>query len=227
MIAACEVYSQWLVDSTQITSKQLTASQAVIQQEWFRVAGQKLSNPSQVEDYLNCFNELSPDLLAQVINLQDANGNTVLHYAVSHGNLEVVSLLLDAELCDVNLQNKAGYTALMLAALAEVQTDRQRKVVARLFSLGDVNGRASQAGQTALMLAVSHGRPDMVRLLLEEGAEVNCQDEDGSTALMCASEHGHTDIVKMLLAHPDCDPTLTDNVCTSDIVCLFAHVHPP
>jgi ankyrin repeat protein len=62
------------------------------------------------------------------------------------------------------------------------------------------------------MLAVSHGRHDMVRMLLEAGADVNCQDEDGSTALMCASEHGHADIVKLLLAHPDTDPTLTDNV---------------
>ena len=69
-----------------------------------------------------------------------------------------------------------------------------------------------QAGQTALMLAVSHGRQDMVGMLLECGANVNMQDEDGSTALMCASEHGHTDIVKMLLAQPDCDATLADNV---------------
>ena len=69
-----------------------------------------------------------------------------------------------------------------------------------------------QAGQTALMLAVSHGRADMVKMLLDVGASVNIQDEDGSTALMCASEHGHTEIVKMLLAHTECDPTLTDNV---------------
>ena len=62
------------------------------------------------------------------------------------------------------------------------------------------------------MLAVSHGRADMVKMLLEAGASVNTQDEDGSTALMCASEHGHTEIVKMLLAHTECDPTLTDNV---------------
>ena len=70
----------------------------------------------------------------------------------------------------------------------------------------------SQAGQTALMLAVSHGRSDMVSMLLASGAEVNMQDEDGSTALMCASEHGHQEIVKMLLAHPDTDASLTDNV---------------
>lgn len=69
-----------------------------------------------------------------------------------------------------------------------------------------------QHGQTALMLAVSHGRFDMVKLLLEAGADLNIQDTDGSTALMCAAEHGHADIVKYLLSQPDCDATLTDNV---------------
>jgi len=81
-----------------------------------------------------------------------------------------------------------------------------------------------QAGQTALMLAVSHGRLDMVRMLMEAGADVNMRDEDGSTALMCASEHGHTEIVKLLLAHPDIDPTLTDNVrllCYSHHNCSY------
>lgn len=69
-----------------------------------------------------------------------------------------------------------------------------------------------QAGQTALMLAVSHGRGDMVRALLSCGAQVNIRDDDGSTALMCACEHGHVDIVRQLLSVPGCDATLTDNV---------------
>lgn len=60
------------------------------------------------------------------------------------------------------------------------------------------------------MLAVSHGRKDMSKLLLDAGAAVNLQDEDGSTALMCAAEHGHTDIVRLLLAHPDCDSSIVD-----------------
>lgn len=69
-----------------------------------------------------------------------------------------------------------------------------------------------QAGQTALMLAVSHGRIDMVKALLACGADVNIQDDEGSTALMCASEHGHVEIVKLLLAQPGCNGTLEDNV---------------
>lgn len=69
-----------------------------------------------------------------------------------------------------------------------------------------------QAGQTALMLAVSHGRQEMVRALLECGADVNVQDDEGSTALMCACEHGRAEIVKLLLEQPGCDISIVDNV---------------
>lgn len=62
------------------------------------------------------------------------------------------------------------------------------------------------------MLAVSHGRADVVRALLACEADVNVQDEDGSTALMCACELGHKDIAALLLAVPSCDISLTDRV---------------
>lgn len=75
-----------------------------------------------------------------------------------------------------------------------------------------------QAGQTALMLAVSHGRQEMVRALLECGADVNVQDDEGSTALMCASEHGRAEIVKLLLEQDGCDISIVDNVS-----CLFLY----
>jgi len=62
------------------------------------------------------------------------------------------------------------------------------------------------------MLAASHGRSDMVELLLDAGADVNARDEEGSTALMCACEHGYTNIIQLLLSHPECDSTLADVV---------------
>lgn len=48
--------------------------------------------------------------------------------------------------CNVDHQNKAGYTALMLAALAAVEQEDDMTVVRRLFSMGNVNAKASQVG---------------------------------------------------------------------------------
>lgn len=41
-------------------------------------------------------------------------------------------------------QNKAGYTAVMLAALSAVKEEEDLLVVKKLFSLGNVNAKASQ-----------------------------------------------------------------------------------
>lgn len=67
-----------------------------------------------------------------------------MHYAVSHGNFDVVSILLDSKVCDINKPNKAGYTSVMLVSLAEVRSQTHASVVRRLFKLADVNIRAKQ-----------------------------------------------------------------------------------
>ncbi|XP_077476095.1 KN motif and ankyrin repeat domain-containing protein 2 [Stigmatopora argus] len=180
-------------------------------QEWLRVSCHKAADAAAVQAYVEAFAAVSPQLLEFIINMSDGNGNTALHYTVSHSNFPVVKLLLDTGLCNADKQNKAGYTAIMLTALAAFHSDGDLQTVLQLLRTGDVNAKASQAGQTALMLAVSHGRGDMVRALLSCGAQVNVRDEDGSTALMCACEHGHVDIVRQLLSVPGCDVTLTDN----------------
>ncbi|NWX55234.1 KANK3 protein, partial [Promerops cafer] len=186
------------------------SSNSLVLQEWFRLSSQKSSIPDMVANHLLAFAEVSPALLAHVVNLADGNGNTALHYSVSHSNFHIVWLLLDTGICNVDHQNKAGYTALMLAALAAVEQEEDMNVVRRLFSMGNVNAKASQAGQTALMLAVSHGRQEMVEALLACGADVNLQDEEGSTALMCACEHGRVETVKLLLAQPTCNVSIVD-----------------
>uniref|UniRef100_UPI0037E95E2B KN motif and ankyrin repeat domain-containing protein 1a n=1 Tax=Semicossyphus pulcher TaxID=241346 RepID=UPI0037E95E2B len=211
MSAACSVLKNHLSDPKTVSSKDVRACLNTVQHEWFRVSSQKAASAAMVEDYLGAFGGVSPAVLRHIVNMADGNGNTALHYSVSHSNFQVVKKLLDADVCNVNQQNKAGYTPIMLAALAAVETPKDMHIVEELFSKGDVNARASQAGQTGLMLAVSHGRMDMVRALLGHGADVNVQDDEGSTALMCASEHGHVEIVKLLLAQPGCDATLSDS----------------
>ena len=71
------------------------------------------------------------------------------------------------------------------------------------------------------MLAASHGRVAMVKLLLSCGADVNAQDRDGSTALMCACEHGHANIASLLLETGGCDTSLTDKVRSSGYTQTF------
>ena len=48
-----------------------------------------------------------------------------------------------------------------------------------------VDERTFSWGMTALMWASMKGDTELVRLLLDLGAEVNLRDEDGRTALMC------------------------------------------
>merc|ERR1719400_1119046 len=143
----------------------LTNAINIIQQEWFKTSSTKQSVPRVVEDYLDFFEEMSKEVLDQVVNLADVNGNTALHYSVSHGNFDVVSILLNSKVANPNILNKAGYTCTMLISLAQIKSETHASVIRRLFSVADVNIRASQHGQTALMLAVSHGRLDMAKLL--------------------------------------------------------------
>ncbi|XP_012576964.1 PREDICTED: KN motif and ankyrin repeat domain-containing protein 1 isoform X3 [Condylura cristata] len=237
MLSACNLLKNNINDPKALTSKDMRFCLNTLQHEWFRVSSQKSAVPAMVGDYIAAFEAISPDVLRHIINMADGNGNTALHYSVSHSNFEIVKLLLDADVCNVDHQNKAGYTPIMLAALAAVEAEKDMRVVEELFGCGDVNAKASQAGQTALMLAVSHGRIDMVKGLLACGADVNIQDDEGSTALMCASEHGHVEIVKLLLAQPGCNGHLEDNDGSTALsialeaghkdiaVLLYAHVN--
>ncbi|XP_048844686.1 KN motif and ankyrin repeat domain-containing protein 4-like [Brienomyrus brachyistius] len=184
---------------------------ATLYKEWFRVSSRRASRADTVALYLGQIGGATPSLLRVIVNLADGNGNTALHYSVSHGNFHIVKLLLDTGLCEVNQQNEAGYSAIMLAALAVADLPEDVGVAMQLMGLGDVNARAGQGGQTALMLAASHGRVAMVRPLLDCGADPSMRDHSGATALMCACEQGHTDVARVLLECAHCDVGVTDD----------------
>lgn len=48
----------------------------------------------------------------------------------------------------MNTQNVAGYTPIMLAALAAVENPEELRVVEQLFAKGDVNAKASKVTDT-------------------------------------------------------------------------------
>lgn len=210
LISACLALEKYLDNPNALSERELKVAYTTVLQEWLRLACRSDAHPELVRRHLVTFRAMSARLLDYVVNIADGNGNTALHYSVSHANFAVVRQLLDSGVCQVDKQNRAGYSPIMLTALAALKTQDDLETVLQLFRLGDVNAKASQAGQTALMLAVSHGRVDVVKALLACEADVNVQDDDGSTALMCACEHGHKELAGLLLAVPGCDIALTD-----------------
>ena len=79
-----------------------------LQHEWFRVSSQKSAIPAMVGDYIAAFEAISPEVLRHVINMADGNGNTALHYSVSHSNFEIVKMLLDAGMLAVPFSPPTG-----------------------------------------------------------------------------------------------------------------------
>ncbi|NWU90909.1 KANK4 protein, partial [Upupa epops] len=208
-LAGCQQLREHLSDAGTTGDEHLRPVLSTICQEWFQVSSHASSRREVVAEYLKALQAIESQLLALVVNLADRNGNTALHYSISHSNFPVAKLLLDTACC-LDVQNHAGYTAVMLTPLSAAETSEDMEVVMKLLKEGDVNLRAAQGGQTALMLGVSHERDDMVRALLSCQADVNLQDDEGTTALMVACRQGNTDIVKLLLAQPGCLVTLTD-----------------
>ncbi|CAL9686385.1 unnamed protein product [Knipowitschia caucasica] len=91
------------------------------------------------------------------------------------------------------------------------------KVHLARFILDALDGRIinskTENSRTPLMHAAClqdpSSRAKFTHLLLDRGAEVNCQDEDGRTALSLACEMGHLDVVKLLVQF-NADPDISD-----------------
>ncbi|XP_067112492.1 ankyrin repeat and MYND domain-containing protein 2-like [Osmerus mordax] len=85
--------------------------------------------------------------------------------------------------------------------LLQVIAAGDEQEVARLLGSNDVRVNClDEYGMTPLMHAAYKGKAEMCRLLLQHGADVNCNEHDyGYTALMFAGLSGNTDITIMIL----------------------------
>lgn len=103
------------------------ASSSLVLQEWFRLSSQKSSIPDTVANHLLAFAEVSPALLAHVVNLADGNGNTALHYSVSHSNFHIVWLLLDTGQCPPAPEISPGHHPTVLQVMSWPCQHRARR----------------------------------------------------------------------------------------------------
>lgn len=132
------------------------------------------------------------------INLQDNMKDNPFLYAGAEGLTEVLKLLIQAK-ADTKLTNRYGGSALIPAAeKGHVEN------VKLLLTETDVNvNHINNLGWTALLEAVilTNGGPkhqEIVKLLIEHGADVNIADKEGVTPLQHAKKRGFTEIASML-----------------------------
>ncbi|KAF7664451.1 hypothetical protein LDENG_00177050 [Lucifuga dentata] len=103
MFSACQALKMHMSNDTALSTKELDDCLRTLQHEWFSVSSQKSAVPDIVEDYLSTFRVISPSVLQHVANMTDDNGNTALHYSVSHSNFGVVKKLLKTG----NIENRS------------------------------------------------------------------------------------------------------------------------
>jgi ankyrin repeat protein len=107
---------------------------------------------------------------------------------------------------DINLKNKHGQTALMLASMYS-NTMSNNKIVQLLIDIGCNINIQDKKKNTALMLAAKYSHStstfDTVKLLINTGALLNIQSKNGHTALIEAITYSNTtsniETIKLLI----------------------------
>jgi len=125
------------------------------------------------------------------INAVDIDGDSALTCAVKGKHLEIVRLLLDAG-ADINLTVKYGRTALIFASFLGLE-----EIINLLLERKALLNVGIDA--TPLTGAMFRGHSNIVRLLLNAGANINHPSGNGRTVLMVAALKGDLDTVKLLL----------------------------
>lgn len=129
------------------------------------------------------------------IDLQDAEGKTVLMVALIKDKFDIFSFLLEHG-ANPNIPNNKGITVLHFAAYNE-----KEKFAKKVLEHGaDINAKLPN-GSTALMLACEKGDVFIVHLLLQRNADTEAQTATWGTAIMIAIRFEHIDIIKLLLSH--------------------------
>ncbi|WP_243018240.1 ankyrin repeat domain-containing protein [Candidatus Cardinium hertigii] len=164
------------------------------------------------------------------IKAADSGGKTILHWAVSSGNLQVVDLILkfaksrflpqdyQAYKDFINMKTKiaqdgsggcsAIYWAISPISLPTDKLESSLEIFKLLLDISEINGTDNQ-GYTLGHWAVVQGRNDIFKLLIKYGADFSIQDKKGRTVFHLAIEtikdtmHSNLDLANHLIDQED------------------------
>jgi quinoprotein dehydrogenase-associated probable ABC transporter substrate-binding protein len=161
------------------------------------------------------------------VNGMDLQGETPLHHALVQRSPEMVKFLI-AHGADVNERDRDGWTPIMTAAYCDdaedvkllaahgadpnalsnqkltalgvaAQYGRDKAALALIEAGADPGRPVGDGGYTPLMLASANDAQDLVRALLQKGADVNARNGGGITALMMATANGRLEMIDLLV----------------------------
>jgi ankyrin repeat protein len=128
------------------------------------------------------------------VNVISAEGFTPLHCAALSGNASLVSALINRG-ANVNTVDHLGYNALAFA----VREGHLKAATALLSAKANVNSRIVEDDLSILHIAVLCNRRDVLKLLLDNGADVHAVTRKFQNAVHLAAKVGDSEIIQILI----------------------------
>ena len=145
-------------------------------------------------------------------NIQDDDGNTLLHIATWKGDLELVKLVVESSTVsiDPDVFNNHKQTALHMAC-----KNRYKDIVEYMLTHTKCNPNVQHIyGNTPLHIASRDGYEECVKLIIETSTvsvDPNLTNINNQTALHLACESGHRIIAEYLLTRATCNSNIQDD----------------
>jgi uncharacterized protein len=126
-------------------------------------------------------------------NACDDDSDNVLMYAAIYSSIDVMQMLLENG-SKPDVRNRLGETALMWSA------HDPDKIKLLLQHGADINAKAKSGNTILLIACVGYGKYDIIKMLLDKGADPLTKNVKKETALMRASIFGDTATISLLLS---------------------------
>ncbi len=114
---------------------------------------------------------------------------SLLSASATNGNTDIIKMALEKG-AEVDCEDTYGFTPLESAAISD-KTDAVRLLLKA--------GAHVRRNCSLLSASATNGNTDIIKMALEKGAEVDCEDKDGQTPLMRAANNGRIEAVRLLL----------------------------
>jgi len=158
-----------------------------------------------------------------LLSAKDSLGRPPLQVAILWNQLGMVRFLLDKG-AQIEDADSDGVTALMQACCDSENAEIVKKLLLHPGVITNLEAKNND-GCTALFLAAHYGNKEIVKRLVDAGADLKAVDSNGATGLIIAASNGQANIVEMLMELDDVDLEAKNNDGYAAFLVAAAHGH--